>query len=162
MGLAALCPGTFDPVTNGHLDIIGRAARCFDRLVVAVLENPDKEPVFSVDDRIAMLREATSGFSGVEVDSFSGLLVAYAAQRDIRVVVKGLRAVTDFDYELQMAQMNTKMAGVETFLMPTSPQWSFLSSTLIKQVVRFGGDVSGMVPPFVARRLEEKLAPRKV
>ncbi len=162
MGLAALCPGTFDPVTNGHLDIIGRAARCFDRLVVAVLENPDKEPVFSVDDRIAMLREATSGYSGVEVDSFSGLLVAYAAQRDIRVVVKGLRAVTDFDYELQMAQMNTKMAGVETFLMPTSPQWSFLSSTLIKQVVRFGGDVSGMVPPFVARRLEEKLAPRKV
>ncbi len=162
MGLAALCPGTFDPVTNGHLDIIGRAARCFDRLVVAVLENPDKEPVFSVDDRIGMLREATSGFSGVEVDSFSGLLVAYAAQRDIRVVVKGLRAVTDFDYELQMAQMNTKMAGVETFLMPTSPQWSFLSSTLIKQVVRFGGDVSGMVPPFVARRLEEKLAPRKV
>jgi pantetheine-phosphate adenylyltransferase len=162
MGLSALCPGTFDPVTNGHLDIIERAARCFDRVLVAVLENPAKEPLFGVDERLDLLRQATAGLRGVEVSSFSGLLVDFAAGQDIRVIVKGLRAVTDFDFELQMAQMNHKMSGVETFLMPTSPQWSFLSSTLIKEVVRFGGDVSGMVPAFVQDRLEAKLAPRKV
>jgi len=157
MGLAALCPGTFDPVTNGHLDIIRRANGCFDRVVVAVLANPDKAPLFSADERVAMLKEAAADLEHVDVDSFSGLLVDYAAQHGLRIVVKGLRAVSDFDYELQMAQMNNKMAGVETFFVPTSPQWSYLSSSLIKEIVRFGGDVSGLVPPFVQDRLEEKL-----
>ena len=157
MGLAALCPGTFDPVTNGHLDIIRRANGCFDRVVVAVLANPDKAPLFSADERVAMLKEAAADLEHVDVDSFSGLLVDYAAKHGLGIVVKGLRAVSDFDYELQMAQMNNKMAGVETFFVPTSPQWSYLSSSLIKEIVRFGGDVSGLVPPFVQDRLEEKL-----
>jgi pantetheine-phosphate adenylyltransferase len=161
MGLIALCPGTFDPVTNGHIDIIQRAGRCFDRVVVAVLGNPAKAPLFSGDERVAMLKEAVADVENAEVDSFSGLLVDYASARDIRIIVKRLRAVTDFDFELQMAQMNHRMTGVETFFVPTSPQWSYLSSSLIKEVVRFGGDVSGLVPPFVRDRLEEKLTPGK-
>ncbi len=154
---AALCPGTFDPVTHGHMDIFRRTSACFDSLVVAVLENPGKDPLFTVDERLAMLKEAVADLPNVEVASFSGLLVDYAKHRGINVVVKGLRAVTDFDYELQMAQMNREMADVETFFVPTSPQWSYLSSSLIKEVVRFGGDVSRLVPPFVQDRLEEKL-----
>lgn len=161
MGLIALCPGTFDPVTNGHVDIIQRAGRCFERVVVAVLQNPVKTPLFSADERVAMLKEAVSEVENVEVDSFSGLLVDYAKARDTRIIVKGLRAVTDFDFELQMAQMNHRMTGVETFFVPTSPQWSYLSSSLIKEVVRFGGDISGLVPPFVRDRLDEKLSPMK-
>lgn len=161
MGLGALCPGTFDPVTNGHIDIIDRASRCFDVVVVAVLENPAKEPLFSVDERVAMLKDAVADLEHTEVDSFSGLLVDHARAHGIRVIVKGLRAVTDFDVEVQMAQMNDRMAQVETFFVPTSPQWSYLSSSLIKEVVRFGGDVSGLVPDFVRDRLQEKLAPSK-
>lgn len=157
MGLGALCPGTFDPVTNGHIDIIERASRCFDPVVVAVLENPAKAPLFSVEERVAMLKDAVAGLEHTEVESFSGLLVDHARARGIGVIVKGLRAVTDFDFELQMAQMNDRMAGVETFFVPTSPQWSYLSSSLIKEVVRFGGDVSGLVPEFVRDRLQEKL-----
>ena len=155
---AALCPGTFDPVTHGHIDIFRRASACFDSLVVAVLENPGKDPLFSVDERVAMLKEAVADLENVEVDSFSGLLVEYAGTRRIKVMVKGIRAVTDFDYELQMAQMNREMTGVETFFVQTSPQWSYLSSSLIREVVRFGGDASGLVPPFVLDRLEEKLS----
>jgi pantetheine-phosphate adenylyltransferase len=161
MRLTALCPGTFDPVTNGHLDIIKRATRCFDRVVVAVLENPGKTPLFSAEDRVGMLKEATSDLEGLEVESFSGLLVDYARARGTNIVVKGLRAVSDFDYELQMAQMNHRMTGMETFFVATSPQFSYLSSSLIKEVARFGGDVSGLVPPFVRDRLEERLAPGK-
>jgi pantetheine-phosphate adenylyltransferase len=161
MGRSALCPGTFDPVTNGHLDIIHRAARCFDAVVVSVLENPAKAPLFTTEERVGMLKEAAEEIENVEIDSFSGLLVDYAARRDIRIVVKGLRAVTDFDVELQMAQMNHAMSGVETFFVATSPQWSYLSSSLIKEVVRFGGDVSGLVPRFVMERLEDKLLPGK-
>jgi pantetheine-phosphate adenylyltransferase len=161
LGLVALCPGTFDPVTNGHLDIIRRAAKSFDSVIVAVLENPGKEPLFSLEERVAMLKEAVADVEGVEVASFSGLLVDYAKRRGAHCVVKGLRAVTDFDFELQMAQMNSRMAGVETFFVATSPQWSYLSSSLIKEVVRFGGDVSGLVPRFVQDRLEERLAPGK-
>ena len=160
MGLTALCPGTFDPVTNGHIDIIQRATRCFEGVVVAVLENPAKAPLFSTDERVAMLKEAVVDLENVEIDSFSGLLVDYAASRGVRVIVKGIRAVTDFDFELQMAQMNNRMTGVETFFVPTSPQWSYLSSSLIKEVVRFGGDISGLVPAFVRDRLEEKLSTR--
>ncbi len=157
MTLTALCPGTFDPVTNGHLDIVRRAAALFDRVVVAILENPSKEPLFPAEQRIEMLREATADLENVDVDAFSGLLVEYATARGIQVIVKGLRAVTDFDYELQMAQMNRHLSGVETCFVPTSPEWSYLSSSLVKEVARHGGDVSGMVPEDVLRRLKERV-----
>ncbi len=158
MTLTALCPGTFDPVTNGHLDIVRRASSLFDRVVVAVVENPGKEPLFSLDERVAMLREAMGEMQDVEIDSFSGLLVDYARAKGIRAIVKGLRAVTDFDYELQMAQMNRHLSEVETCFVPTSPRWSYLSSSLVKEVARYGGDVSGLVPEPVVRRLKERLA----
>jgi pantetheine-phosphate adenylyltransferase len=157
MARAALCPGTFDPVTNGHLDIIERAGRHFDRVVVAVLGNPKKEPLFGVDERVAMLKDAVAELPNVEVDSFSGLLVDFAARRGTLIVVKGLRAVSDFDYEFQMAQMNHRLAGVETFFMTTNPKWSYLSSSLVREVARLGGDVKGLVPASVAERLGEKL-----
>jgi pantetheine-phosphate adenylyltransferase len=157
MGLTALCPGTFDPVTNGHLDIIERAAQRFDALVVAVLDNPAKQPLFSAEERVGMLKEAIQDLANVEVEAFSGLLVEYATRRGVSVVVKGLRAVTDFEFEIQMAQMNHRLAGVETLFMTTSPQWSFLSSSLIKEVARLGGDVGGLVPPAVAERLADRL-----
>jgi pantetheine-phosphate adenylyltransferase len=160
MGLTALCPGTFDPVTNGHLDIIERAARRFDALVVAVLDNPSKRPLFTVEERVSMLKEVTQGLSNVEVDSFSGLLVEYATRRGAAVVVKGLRAVTDFEFEIQMAQMNHRLGGVETLFMTTSPQWSFLSSSLVKEVAALGGDISGLVPGVVGERLVEKVGRR--
>jgi len=156
MGLTALCPGTFDPVTNGHLDIIERAAQRFDALVVGVLDNPSKQPLFGVEERVSVLKEATQQLPNVEVAAFTGLLVDYAKARGVDVVVKGLRAVTDFEYEIQMAQMNHALSGVETLFMTTAPQWSFLSSSLVKEVARFGGDVSGLVPPVVAERLREK------
>jgi len=156
MGLTALCPGTFDPVTNGHLDIIERAAQRFDALVVGVLDNPSKQPLFGVEERVSLLKEATQQLPNVEVAAFTGLLVDYAKARGVDVVVKGLRAVTDFEYEIQMAQMNHALSGVETLFMTTAPQWSFLSSSLVKEVARFGGDVSGLVPPVVAERLREK------
>jgi pantetheine-phosphate adenylyltransferase len=158
MGLAALCPGTFDPVTNGHLDIIKRSAGIFDPVVVAVLENPAKTPLFGLEDRIGMLKNALADVEGVEVATFSGLLADFAHGRGISVVVKGIRAASDFDYELQMAQMNRNIDGhLETVFLPTSPVWSYISSSLIKEVVRFGGDVSGLVPAGVADRLAEAL-----
>jgi len=157
MGLTALCPGTFDPVTNGHLDIIERASQHFDAVVAAVLENPAKEPLFSLEERAAMLKAAVVEIPRVEVDTFSGLLVDYAKSRAPAAIVKGLRAVSDFDYELQMAQMNHRLAGVETFFMTTNPTWSYLSSSLVKEVARFGGDVEGLVPPTVKDRLVERL-----
>ena len=158
MGLTALCPGTFDPVTNGHLDIIERAGQHFDAVVVGVLDNPAKEPLFSVGDRVQMLRDATSQMPNVSIAAFGGLLVESAKTLGADVVVKGLRAVTDFEYEIQMAQMNHALAGVETLFMTTSPSWSFLSSSLVKEVARFGGDVSGLVPPVVFERLRERFA----
>ena len=157
MGLTALCPGTFDPVTNGHLDIIERAGQHFDTVVVAVLDNPAKEPMFSVEERVSMLKEATVALRNVEVASFSGLLVEFAKERGSPVIVKGLRAVTDFEYEIQMAQMNRRLADVETFFMTTAPNWSYLSSSLVKEVARHGGDVSGLVPAVVAERLADTL-----
>lgn len=157
MGLTALYPGTFDPLTNGHLDVIQRAARHVDRLVVAVLENPSKAPLFSVEERLAMLKEAVADVPKVELDSFRGLLVDFAGKRDVSVIVKGLRAVSDFDYELQMAQMNHRLGEVETLFIATNPKWSFLSSSLIKEIARFGGDVDGLVPPVVTARLAERL-----
>jgi pantetheine-phosphate adenylyltransferase len=158
MGLTALCPGTFDPVTNGHLDIIERAAERFDAVIVGVLDNPAKQPLFGVDERVQMLKDVTADLGNVEVDRFSGLLVEYATQRGAGVVVKGLRAVTDFEFEIQMAQMNHQLTGLETLFMPTSPSWSFLSSSLVKEVARFGGDVSELVPKIVNERLTEALS----
>jgi pantetheine-phosphate adenylyltransferase len=157
MGLTGLCPGTFDPVTNGHLDIIERASRHFERLVVGVLQNPSKAPLFSVEERVSLLKEVTSNLPGVEVSSFSGLLVDYARQQGVHVIVKGLRAITDFDYELQMAQMNHRLGDVETFFVTTSPNWSYLSSSLVKEIARLGGDVEGLVPAIVRERLSERL-----
>jgi pantetheine-phosphate adenylyltransferase len=148
----ACCPGTYDPVTNGHLDIVSRVAACFDRVIVAVAVNPAKQPLFGLEERLAMLKEATAGIGGVEVDSFSGLLVDYARARDVTAIVKGLRAISDFDYELQMAQMNQ----VETLFMTTNPSYSYLSSSLVKEVARYGGDVRGLVPDFVAARLRDR------
>lgn len=155
-GLAAIYPGTFDPITNGHLDIIERARLHFPLLVVAVSQNPGKTPVFSLEERLALAKEVVSGLDGVEVDSFEGLLVDYARRREASVLVKGLRAVTDFDYELQMAQMNHKLAGVETMFMVATPKYSFLSSSLVKEVARFGGDVDEFVPAEVANKLKER------
>jgi pantetheine-phosphate adenylyltransferase len=158
MGLTALCPGTFDPVTNGHLDIIERAAARFDAVIVGVLDNPSKQPLFGVDERVQMLEEVTAGLDNVEIDPFSGLLVEFAARKGAGVVVKGLRAVTDFEFEIQMAQMNHQLTGLETLFMTTSPSWSFLSSSLVKEVARFGGDVSALVPKTVNERLTDALS----
>jgi pantetheine-phosphate adenylyltransferase len=152
----ALCPGSFDPVTNGHLDIIGRACKLYDEVVVAVLINPTKSGLFSVPERMELLREATGNFGNVIVESFGGLLVDFCRQRDIAVIVKGLRAVSDFDYELQMAQMNHSLAGIETLFMTTNPEFSFLSSSLVKEVAKYGGDVSGLVPDNVLQGLKLK------
>jgi pantetheine-phosphate adenylyltransferase len=157
MGPIALCPGTFDPVTNGHLDIIGRTSQTFERVVVGVLENPSKQPMFALELRVAMLEEAVADLSNVQVGSFGGLLVDYARAQGASVIVKGLRAVSDYEYEIQMAQMNQRIGGVETLLMPTSPRWSFLSSSLVKEVARYGGDVEGLVPDTVKKRLMERV-----
>lgn len=153
----AVCPGSFDPVTNGHLDIIGRAGRLFDEVIVAVLVNESKRGLFSVEERLEMLNEVTKPYENVRVESFRGLTVDFCKAQNAMVVVKGLRAVSDFDYELQMAQMNIGLAGVETLFMPTNPQNSFLSSSLIKDVAKWGGDVTPHVPEVVARRLAERL-----
>lgn len=153
----AVCPGSFDPVTNGHLDIIGRASRLFDEVIVAVLVNQSKLGLFTIEERLDMLGEVTSPYSNVRVESFQGLLVDFCRAQDAPVVIKGLRAVSDFDYELQMAQMNIGLAGVETLFMPTNPQHSFLSSSLVKDVAKWGGDVTPHVPELVARRLSDRL-----
>ncbi len=159
----ALIPGTFDPVTYGHLDIIERTARQFDRVLVAAVEEPSKaQVVFTVDERITMLTEVTSHVPNVAVISFRGLLADFALERGVDAIVKGLRAVSDFDYELQMAQLNYRLSRVETLFMPTAPAHSFLSSSLVREVAHFGGEVSSMVPPEVARRLKERFASREL
>jgi pantetheine-phosphate adenylyltransferase len=152
----ALCPGSFDPVTNGHIDIIGRAARLYDEVVVAVFVNQSKSSLFGVDERLEMLTEVTDAYPNVVVDTFEGLVVDYCRVHDIPVIVKGLRAVSDFDYELQMAQMNRGLAGVDTLFMPTNPEYSFLASSLVKEIAKWGGDVSSLVPPSVLERLKER------
>ena len=149
----AVCPGSFDPVTNGHVDVISRAAGLYDELVVAVLVNPGKAGLFSVEERMELLRDAVADLPNVSIDSFQGLLVDYCRHHDIPVIVKGLRAVSDFEYELQMAQMNRELAAVETLFVPTAPQVGHLSSSLVKQIARFGGDVSSLVPKAVNDRL---------
>ena len=153
----AVCPGSFDPVTNGHLDIIGRASRLFDEVIVGVLINQHKTGLFTVEERIEMLREVTASYGNVRVESFRGLLVDFCRAQEAAVVVKGLRAVSDFDYELQMAQMNIGLSGVETLFMPTNPQYSFLSSSLVKEVAKWGGDISTYVPDLVGDQLITRL-----
>ena len=156
-----VCPGSFDPVTNGHLDVLARASRLYDEVTVAVLVNPGKSGLFEVPERIEMLREVTAELGNVRVDSFEGLLVDYCRERGIPVVVKGLRAVSDFDYELQMAQMNHRLTGLETFFVATNPEYSFLSSSLVKEVARWGGDVGGLVPDAVLARLRGRIDPSR-
>ena len=152
----AVCPGSFDPVTNGHLDIIGRSSRLFDEVIVAVLVNESKRELFSIEERLDMLREVSKPFENVRIEAFQGLLVDFCQAQHASVVVKGLRAVSDFDYELQMAQMNVGLAGVETLFMPTNPQHSYLSSSLVKDEAKWGGDVTPHVPEVVARRLSDR------
>jgi pantetheine-phosphate adenylyltransferase len=158
VSVAAVVPGSFDPITNGHLDIVRRAATRFDRLTVAVLHNPAKQGLFPIEERVRLIRETIDGLENVEVDTFVGLLVDFCRDRGIRVIVKGLRAVSDFEYELQMAQMNHQLGDVETFFMPTAPEWSYLSSSLVKEVARFGGSVDGVVPPLVAEAMARQLS----
>ncbi|MEY3752345.1 MAG: pantetheine-phosphate adenylyltransferase [Actinobacteria bacterium] len=150
----AVCPGSFDPITFGHLDIIARASAHFEHVVIAVLENRTKSSLFSVAERIEMIRDTTSHLSNVSVDSWSGLLVDYCKSNSIQTIVKGLRAVSDFDYELQMAQVNLQGSGVETMFMATSPVHSFLSSSLVKELAHYGGDVSTMVPASINAALK--------
>jgi len=157
----AACPGSFDPVTNGHIDIIARASTLFDEVVVAVGVNASKKRLFTPDERIGMLTEACAGFTNVRIDSFDGLLTDFCKERDVVAIVKGLRAVSDFDYELQMAQMNSSLADIETVFVPTSPEYSFLASSLVKEVAAFGGDVSSLVPPHVLRALTDRLAAKR-
>ena len=152
----ALVPGSFDPVTNGHIDVIERVARDFDEVIVAVIANPQKDSLFPMEERKSMLTEVIAHSANVRVEFFSGLLVDFARDHGADTVVKGLRAVTDFDYEIQMAQMNQSLSGIDTFFLATSPSYSFLSSSLVREVARFGGDVSTLVPPVVAQRLRQR------
>lgn len=152
-----IAPGSFDPVTLGHLDVIGRASALYDEVIVAVLVNQTKSSLFTVEERIEMLREVTSSMPNVKVDSWSGLLVDYCKEREIPAIIKGLRAVSDFDYELQMAQMNHQISGVETLFISTAPQYSFLSSSLVKEISKYGGDVSAYVPKPVLAKLVDRV-----
>jgi len=157
----AVCPGSFDPVTNGHIDIVSRASTLFDEVTVAVGVNKSKNRLFTVEERIDMLAEACRDYGNVKIDTFQGLLVDFCKDRGIHAIVKGLRAVSDFDYELQMAQMNSSLVDVETVFIPTTPEYSFLASSLVKEVARFGGDVSSLVPAHVLARLTARLAERR-
>jgi pantetheine-phosphate adenylyltransferase len=153
---SALCPGSFDPATNGHLDIIRRTSRLFDEFIVAVTRNPGKTPLFTLEERQEMLREATADLPNVKIKTLTQLVVDFARSQGCDVIVKGLRFVSDFDNELQQAHMNYALGKIDTFFVVTSPKHSFLSSSLIKEVARFGGDVSSMVPPSVLERLQSK------
>ena len=155
--VTAVYPGSFDPVTNGHLDLIERGSKIFHKLVVAVLRNQDKEPMFPVEERLTMLRETTASWSNVEVDSFNGLLADYARQKEARVILRGIRAVSDYEYELQMALMNRKLEPqVETVFMLPAEAYSYLSSRLVREVAQLGGSLRGLVPPAIEARLQKK------
>jgi pantetheine-phosphate adenylyltransferase len=153
----AVCPGSFDPATFGHLDIIRRSARLFDEVIVAVGTNVSKNRLFEPDERVEMISEVVAHLGNVKVDTFRGLLVDFCVAHDVKAIVKGLRAVSDFDYELQMGQMNHSLAAVDTLFMPADPHYSFLSSSLVKEVAMYGGDVSKLVPEAVLRRLQARL-----
>ncbi|SCY85152.1 pantetheine-phosphate adenylyltransferase [Alkaliphilus peptidifermentans] len=151
-------PGSFDPITNGHLDIIDRASRICDKVIVGVLDNPSKNPMFTLEERVALIKEVIKPYDNVEVDSFSGLLIEYAGQIDASVIIKGLRAVSDFEYEFQMALMNRKLCpDVETIFLMTSSKFSYLSSSLVKEVARFGGCIEGLVPQPIIKAIFKKL-----
>ena len=154
----AVYPGSFDPVTFGHLDVIRRASEMFDVLIVGVLNNKEKTPLFSVEERVKILKEATKDIPNVQIDSFSGLLINYAAEKDIHVAVRGLRAITDFEYELQMAQTNSKLSDgrLDTIFFATSLEYAYLSSSSVKEIAHFGGDISQCVPDFVAKQIYDK------
>ena len=153
-----VCPGSFDPITFGHLDIIERSSKMFDEVVIAVLVNKTKSTLFTVPERIEMITEVTAKFPNVRVDSWSGLLVDYCVTNDIDFIVKGLRAITDFDYELQMSQINLQLKGIETLFMSTDPAHSFLSSSLVKEIASYNGDVSNYIPATLLQRLKNRLA----
>ena len=153
----AVYPGSFDPITNGHLDVIERGRKLFDRLIVAILRNPQKVPLFSIEEREAMIREVIKDFPNVEVAVFDGLLVKFAREQGCRVIVRGLRAISDYEYETQIALVNRKMAPeIETIFLPTSAEYSYLNSTVVKELARFGGCVGELVPPVVEKKLWEK------
>lgn len=156
MSLTVVCPGSFDPVTNGHLDVFARASRLFENVIVAVMVNRNKQGLFSSQERIEMVKETVAHLPNVKVEGFEGLLADFCKQRDIGAIVKGLRAVSDFDYEIGMAQLNRGLTSVETLFIATNPEFGYLSSSVVKDVASFQGDVSGLVPPAVAVRLKEK------
>jgi pantetheine-phosphate adenylyltransferase len=159
-GILAIYPGSFDPPTNGHLDLIERGRQLFDHLLVAILTNLEKDPLFTIEERVAMLREETKGMGNVSIDTFTGLLVDYATEKKARVIMRGVRAFSDYEYELQMALMNRKLQPqLETvFLMPAE-SYSYVSSRLVKEIFRHGGSVKGLVPPVVEKKLQEKVFP---
>jgi len=155
--ILAIYPGTFDPITNGHLSIIKRALKIFDRLIIAILINPQKIPLFTLEERIEMIHASIKGFQNIEVDTFDGLLVEYAVRKNANVILRGLRAMSDFEYEFQMALMNRKLnREVQSIFLMTDYKWFYTSSTIIKEAARFGGDVSGLVPEIVNKKLKEK------
>jgi pantetheine-phosphate adenylyltransferase len=159
--IVAIYPGSFDPITNGHLDLIARGSRLVDRLIVAILRNEAKQALFSVEERIQMLREVVKPYANVEVGSFNGLMVSYAAQRGANLIFRGIRAISDYEYELQMALMNRRLQpGIETAFLMAGEAYSFISSRLVKEVAKLGGNVSGLVPPEVEHHLRERLADR--
>jgi pantetheine-phosphate adenylyltransferase len=161
MSRLAICPGTFDPITNGHLDIVKRSLGIFDRVIIAVAENPKKEPLFDINRRLELIEEAVRGLERAEVESFDGLLVNYVKKKGGVAIVRGLRAISDFEYELQMALMNRRLdTELETVFMMPSEEYSFLTSTVIKEVASFGGDISGLVPDCVEKALKERFGIR--
>jgi pantetheine-phosphate adenylyltransferase len=161
-GVVAIYPGSFDPITSGHLDVIERGSKMFGRVIVAILQNETKQPLFTVAERMEMLRESLTGFSGVEIDTFQGLLADYALAKGARVILRGIRAISDYEYELQMALMNRRLQpGLETIFLPASETFSFISSRLVKEVISLGGNISGLVPPLVEERLKRRIAKYK-
>lgn len=154
----AMVPGSFDPPTNGHIDVIARCAALFDRVLVGIVRNPEKNALFTAEERITLIQNACSKWPNVEVDAFSGLLVDFAEARDVDLIVKGLRAMTDFDYEIQMSQMNRNLSGITTLFVATKPEYGYLSSSLVKQVASLGGAVDNLVPEAVAAALKERFA----
>jgi pantetheine-phosphate adenylyltransferase len=160
--IIAVCPGSFDPITNGHLDIISRAAKIFDRVIVAVLTNSKKTPLFSVEERMELIRKVTFGLANIEVDTFNGLLIDYMRNRQAHVLIKGLRAVSDFEYEMQMASVNKKLDdSIETFFMMTNNKYSYLSSSIVKEVAKYHAPISDLVPPVVEQAILEKMEKEK-
>lgn len=156
-GITAIYPGTFDPITNGHISILNRALKIFDKLIIAILNNPNKSPLFTLDERIAMIKEVLKEKSNIEIDYFDGLLVDYAVQKKANVIVRGLRALSDFEYEFQMALMNRKLnRDVQSIFLMTDYKWFYISSTIIKEAAALNGDIGGLVPPLVCRKLKEK------